>query len=78
MVYSAIETTCFGLYWPSSGFYIIKEESIKAVKTVRGCWLRDLYQLCSVCKVLVMSSLPRLCTLNTVGIWSQNIVSNKS
>ena len=21
MVYSAIETTCFGLYWPSSGFY---------------------------------------------------------
>jgi hypothetical protein len=37
MVYSAIETTCFGLYWPSSGFYNIKEESIKAVKTVRGC-----------------------------------------
>jgi len=32
MVYSAIETTCFGLYWPSSGFYNIKEESIKAVK----------------------------------------------
>jgi len=27
MVYSAIETTCFGLYWPSSGFYSIKEES---------------------------------------------------
>jgi hypothetical protein len=23
MVYSAIETTCFGLYWPSSGFYSI-------------------------------------------------------
>jgi len=43
MVYSAIETTCFGLYWPSSGFYNIKEESIKAVKTMRGCWLRDLY-----------------------------------
>jgi hypothetical protein len=43
MVYSAIETTCFGLYWPSSGFYSIKEESIKALKTVRGCWLRDLY-----------------------------------
>jgi len=21
MVYSAIEITCFGLYWPSSGFY---------------------------------------------------------
>ena len=32
MVYSAIETTCFGLYWPSSGFYNIKEESLKAVK----------------------------------------------
>jgi hypothetical protein len=37
MAYSAIETTCFGLYWPSSGFYSVKEESIKAVKTVRGC-----------------------------------------
>jgi hypothetical protein len=37
MVYSAIETTCFGLYWPSSGFCSIKEESIKAVKTVREC-----------------------------------------
>jgi hypothetical protein len=37
MVYSAIETTCFGLYWLSSGFYNIEEESIKAVKTVRGC-----------------------------------------
>ena len=36
MVYAAIETTCFGLYWPSSGFYSIKEESINAVKTVRG------------------------------------------
>ena len=35
-VYSAIETTCFGLYWPSSGFYNIEEESINAVKTVRG------------------------------------------
>ena len=23
MVYSAIETTCFGLYWPSSSFYSI-------------------------------------------------------
>ena len=33
MVYSAIETTCFGLYWPSSGFYNIEEESINAVKT---------------------------------------------
>jgi len=33
MVYSAIETTCFGLYWPSSGFYTIEEESINAVKT---------------------------------------------
>jgi len=43
MVYTAIETTCFGLYWPSSGFYDIKEDSIKAVKTVRGWWLRDLY-----------------------------------
>ena len=32
MVYSAIETTCFGLYWPSSGFYNIDEESIIAVK----------------------------------------------
>ena len=26
MVYSAIETTCFGLYLPSSGFYNIKKE----------------------------------------------------
>jgi len=43
MVYSPIETTCFGLYWPSSGFCNIKEESIQAVTTVRGCWLRDLY-----------------------------------
>jgi len=43
MVYSAIETTCFGLYWPSSAFYSIKEGSIKAVKTVKGCCLRDLY-----------------------------------
>ena len=32
MVYSAIETTCFGLYWPSSGFYNIEEGSIIAVK----------------------------------------------
>ena len=44
MVYSAIETTCFGLYWPSSGFCNIEEESIIAVKTVSGCcWFRDLY-----------------------------------
>jgi succinate dehydrogenase/fumarate reductase-like Fe-S protein len=43
MVYSAIETTCFGLYWPSSDFSNIKVESIKAVKTVKGCLLRDLY-----------------------------------
>jgi len=43
VVYSAIETTCFGLYWPSSGFYNIEEGSIKAIKTVKGCWLRDLY-----------------------------------
>jgi len=43
MVYCAIEITCFGVYWPSSGFCNIKEGSIKAVKTVRGCWLRDLY-----------------------------------
>ena len=35
IVYSVIETTCFGLYWPSSGFYSIEEESINAVKTVR-------------------------------------------
>jgi hypothetical protein len=32
MVYSAIESTCFGLYWPSSGFYNIKEEFITAVE----------------------------------------------
>ena len=45
MVYSAIETTCFGLYWPSSGFYNIEEESINAVKTVRGLLIkRSLYQ----------------------------------
>jgi len=31
MVYSAIETTYFGLYRPSSGFYNIEEESINAV-----------------------------------------------
>jgi hypothetical protein len=43
IVYSAIETTCFGLYWPSSGFYNIKEESIKAVTTLRECLLRDFY-----------------------------------
>ena len=36
MVYSAIETTRFGLYWPSSGFYNIEEESIIAVTTVWG------------------------------------------
>jgi hypothetical protein len=35
MVYSAIETTCFGLYWPYSGFYIIKEES-KICKDCEG------------------------------------------
>jgi hypothetical protein len=34
---STIETTCFGLYWPSSGFYKIEESSIKALTTVRGC-----------------------------------------
>jgi len=45
MVYSAIETTCFGLYLPSSGFYNIDEESINAVKTVRGLLMkRSLYQ----------------------------------
>jgi len=32
MVYSANETTCFGLYWPSSGFYNIEEESANAIK----------------------------------------------
>jgi len=43
MAYFATEATCFGLYWPSSGFYNIKEETIKVVKkTVRGRWLRDL------------------------------------
>ena len=36
IVYSAIETTCFGLYWPPSGFYNIEGESINAVKTMRG------------------------------------------
>jgi len=36
MVYSAIETTCFGLYWLSSGIYNIEEESVNAVKTVWG------------------------------------------
>jgi len=45
MVYSAIETTCCGLYWPSSRFYNIEEESINAVKTVRGLLIkRSLYQ----------------------------------
>ena len=45
MVYSAIESTCFDLYWPSSVFYNIEEESINAVKTVRGLLIkRSLYQ----------------------------------
>ena len=45
MLYSAIETTCFGFYWPSSGFYNIEEESINAVKIVRGFLIkRSLYQ----------------------------------
>jgi len=42
MVYSAIEITCFGLYWPSSGFYNIEEESINAVKTVKTVFLQHL------------------------------------
>jgi hypothetical protein len=33
-MYPKNETTCFGLYLPFSGFYIIEEESIKAAKTV--------------------------------------------
>ena len=41
MVYSPIETTCFGLYWPS-GFYNIEEESINAVKTVWGVLIKSL------------------------------------
>jgi len=45
MVYSAIETTCFGLYWSSSGFYNIKEESNKAVKNCEGVLIkRSVYQ----------------------------------
>ena len=45
MVYSAIETTRFGHYWPSSCFYNIEEESINTVKTVRGLLIkRSLYQ----------------------------------
>ena len=45
MVYSAVETTCFGLYWPTSGFYNIEEEPINAVKTVWGLLInRSLYQ----------------------------------
>ena len=40
MVYSAIETTCFGLYWSSSGFYNIKKESIKAVKNCEGVLIK--------------------------------------
>ena len=36
MVYTAIETTCFGIYWPSSGFYNIEEESRVAVKNCVG------------------------------------------
>jgi len=45
MVYSAIETTSFVLYWPSSGFYNIEEETINAAKTVRGLWIEgSLYQ----------------------------------
>ena len=45
MAYSAIETTCFDLYWPSSGFYNIEEESINAVKTVTELLIKKfLYQ----------------------------------
>ena len=45
MVYSAIETTCFGLYWPSSGFCSIKEDSIKTVKNCEGVLIkRSLHQ----------------------------------
>jgi len=34
MVYYAIETTCFGLYWPSSGFYnieVLKRERFNTI-----------------------------------------------
>ena len=34
MFYYKNETTCFGLYWPSSDFYSIKEEPIEDAKTL--------------------------------------------
>jgi len=40
MVYYAIETTCFGIYWPSSGFYNVKEEFINAVKNCEGVLIK--------------------------------------
>jgi hypothetical protein len=33
-MYSKNETTCFGLYWPSSGFHITLKESIKTLLKV--------------------------------------------
>jgi len=45
MVYYAIETTYFGLYCSSSGFYSIKEESKKAVEKCEGVLIkRSLHQ----------------------------------
>jgi len=42
MVYSATETTCFDLYWSSSGFYNIKEEyTIFSTQVV--FWLYSLF-----------------------------------
>ena len=35
-IYWYHDSTCFDLYWPSSGFYNIEEESIIAVKTLWG------------------------------------------
>jgi len=40
LLYSKNETTCFGIDWSSSGFYNIKEESIKAVKLCEGVWIK--------------------------------------
>ena len=45
MVYCAIETTCFGLYWSSPGFYNIKEKNLCTKKrVVKGLMYRSLNQ----------------------------------
>jgi hypothetical protein len=40
MLYSKNETTCFGVYWPSSGFHSTLR---RAYKFVKACWWRDMH-----------------------------------